>query len=178
MPACEVRIVGETGEDLPFGEAGELAVRGPHVINEYLHQPAESQASLRDGWFFTGDVAVMDEQGFLQIVDRKKDIILVSGFNVYPPNEVEGVIAEHPDVIEVAVIGRPDDNSGGEAIHAYICVRNPALKAEAIIKHCRRQLTAYKVPKHIEFLEQLPKSPVGKILRAQLRDPPQPANPQ
>ncbi len=92
------------------------------------------------------------------------------------PNEVEGVIAEHPDVIEVAVIGRPDNNSG-EAIYAYICVRNPTLNAEAIIKHCRQQLTAYKVPKHIEFLEQLPKSPVGKILRAQLRDP-QPANPQ
>lgn len=168
LPGCEVRIVGENGQDLPFGEAGELAVRGPHVINEYLHQPEESQASLREGWFFTGDVAVMDEQGFLQIVDRKKDIILVSGFNVYP-NEVEAIIAEHADVIEVAVIGRPDDSSG-EVIYAYICVRNPALTAEDIIQHCRQQLTAYKVPKHIEFCQQLPKSPVGKILRAQLRD--------
>lgn len=169
LPACEVRIVSEAGQDLPFGEAGELAVRGPHVINEYLHQPEESQASLRDGWFFTGDVAVMDEQGFLKIVDRKKDIVLVSGFNVYP-NEVEGVIAEHPNVIEVAVIGRPDESSG-EAIYAYICARNPALTAEDIIKHCRQQLTAYKIPKYIEFREHLPKSPVGKILRAQLRDP-------
>lgn len=169
LPACEVRIVSEAGLDLSFGEAGELAVRGPHVINEYLHQPEESQASLRDGWFFTGDVAVMDEQGFLQIVDRKKDIVLVSGFNVYP-NEVEGVIAEHADVIEVAVIGRPDESSG-EAIYAYICARNPALTAEDIIKHCRQQLTAYKIPKYIEFREHLPKSPVGKILRAQLRDP-------
>ena len=169
LPACEVRIVSEAGQDLPFDEAGELAVRGPHVINEYLHQPEESQASLRDGWFFTGDVAVMDEQGFLKIVDRKKDIVLVSGFNVYP-NEVEGVIAEHPNVIEVAVIGRPDESSG-EAIYAYICARNPALTAEDIIKHCRQQLTAYKIPKYIEFREHLPKSPVGKILRAQLRDP-------
>lgn len=171
LPACEVRIVGEDGQDLAFGEAGELAVRGPHVITEYLNQPEESQDSLRAGWFFTGDMAVMDEQGFLQIVDRKKDIILVSGFNVYP-NEVEGVIAEHPDVVEVAVIGRPDDNTG-EAVYAYICVRTGALTAAAIIEHCRQQLTAYKVPKHIEFREQLPKSPVGKILRAQLRHPQQ-----
>lgn len=169
LPACEVRIVAEDGQDLPFGEAGELAVRGPHVINEYLNQPEESQASLRNGWFFTGDMAVMDENGFLQIVDRKKDIVLVSGFNVYP-NEVEGVIALHPDVIEVAVIGRPDDNSG-EAVCAYICSRNANLTAEEIIDYCRKQLTGYKVPKYIEFREQLPKSPVGKILRAQLRDP-------
>jgi long-chain acyl-CoA synthetase len=169
LPACEVRIVAEDGQDLPFGEAGELAVRGPHVINEYLNQPEESQASLRDGWFFTGDMAVMDENGFLQIVDRKKDIVLVSGFNVYP-NEVEGVIALHPDVIEVAVIGRPDDNSG-EAVCAYICSRNANLTATEIIDYCRKQLTGYKVPKYIEFREQLPKSPVGKILRAQLRDP-------
>lgn len=169
LPACEVRIVAEDGQDLPFGEAGELAVRGPHVINEYLNQPEESQASLRNGWFFTGDMAVMDENGFLQIVDRKKDIVLVSGFNVYP-NEVEGVIALHPDVIEVAVIGRPDDNSG-EAVCAYICSRNANLTAAEIIDYCRKQLTGYKVPKYIEFREQLPKSPVGKILRAQLRDP-------
>src|SRR5690554_1520616 len=169
LPACEVRIVAEDGQDLPFGEAGELAVRGPHVINEYLNQPEESQASLRDGWFFTGDMAVMDENGFLQIVDRKKDIVLVSGFNVYP-NEVEGVIALHPDVIEVAVIGRPDDSTG-EAVCAYICSRNANLTASEIIDYCRKQLTGYKVPKHIEFREQLPKSPVGKILRAQLRDP-------
>ena len=169
LPACEVRIVGENGQDLAFGEAGELAVRGPHVISEYLNQPEESQASLRDGWFFTGDMAVMDAQGFLQIVDRKKDIILVSGFNVYP-NEVEGVIAQHPDVIEVAVIGRPDASTG-EAVCAYICSRNANLTATEVIDYCRKQLTGYKVPKHIEFREQLPKSPVGKILRAQLRNP-------
>ena len=169
LPACEVRIVGEDGQSLPFGEAGELAVRGPHVISEYLNQAEESQASLRDGWFFTGDMAVMDAQGFLQIVDRKKDIILVSGFNVYP-NEVEGVIAEHPDVVEVAVIGRADDNSG-EAVYAYICSRSSTLTAADMIEYCRKQLTGYKVPKHIEFREQLPKSPVGKILRAHLRNP-------
>ncbi len=116
LPACEVRIVGEDGHALPFDQAGELAVRGPHVVREYLNQPQKTAASMRDGWFFTGDMAVMDERGFLQIVDRKKDIILVSGFNVYP-NEVEGVIAEHPDVLEVAVIGRPDASSG-EAVYA------------------------------------------------------------
>ncbi len=99
-----------------MNQAGELAVRGPHVVREYLNQPQKTAASMRDGWFFTGDMAVMDERGFLQIVDRKKDIILVSGFNVYP-NEVEGVIAEHPDVLEVAVIGRPDASSG-EAVYA------------------------------------------------------------
>ncbi len=116
LPACEVRIVGEDGHALPFDQAGELAVRGPHVVREYLNQPQKTAASMRDGWFFTGDMAVMDERGFLQIVDRKKDIILVSGLNVYP-NEVEGVIAEHPDVLEVAVIGRPDASSG-EAVYA------------------------------------------------------------
>lgn len=169
LPACEVRIVGEDGHALPFDQAGELAVRGPHVVSEYLNQPQETAASMRDGWFYTGDMAVMDERGFLQIVDRKKDIILVSGFNVYP-NEVEGVIAEHPDVLEVAVIGRADASSG-EAVYAYICVRNTAnVTAETIIAHCRQYLTAYKVPKHIEFRAELPKSPVGKILRAQLRD--------
>ncbi len=168
LPACEVRIVGEGGQDLPFDQAGELAVRGPHVIKEYLNQPDETEANIRDGWFFTGDMAVMDKRGFLQIVDRKKDIILVSGFNVYP-NEVEGVIAEHQDVVEVAVIGRADDNTG-EAVYAYICARNSTLTAEAIIEHCRQSLTGYKVPKYIEFRDELPKSSVGKILRAQLRD--------
>lgn len=167
LPACEVRIVGEHGEDLSFGAAGELVVRGPHVINEYLNQPEETQTSMKDGWFFTGDMAVMDEQGFLQIVDRKKDIVLVSGFNVYP-NEVEGVIAEHPDVIDVAVVGRPDESTG-EVVCAYISARIPTLTAQAIIEHCRQQLTGYKVPKFVEFREQLPKSPVGKILRAELR---------
>ncbi len=169
LPACEVRIVDEQGQELPAGQAGEIAVRGPHVITEYLNQPEETAANMRDGWFFTGDMAIMDERGFLQIVDRKKDIILVSGFNVYP-NEVEGIIAEHQDVVEVAVIGRPDKNTG-EAVHAYICSRNPELTAEAVIEHCRQYLTGYKVPKHIEFRDELPKSPVGKILRAQLRDP-------
>lgn len=168
LPGCEVRIIGEQGEALAVGEAGELAVRGPHVINEYLNQPEETQASIRDGWFLTGDMAVMDERGFLQIVDRKKDIVLVSGFNVYP-NEVEGVIAEHPDVIDVAVVGRADENTG-EAVCAYISTRNNTLTAQAIIEHCRQQLTHYKVPKFIEFRDQLPKSPVGKILRAELRD--------
>lgn len=169
LPACEVRIVDEQGQELPAGQAGEIVVRGPHVITEYLNQPEETAANMRDGWFFTGDMAIMDERGFLQIVDRKKDIILVSGFNVYP-NEVEGIIAEHQDVVEVAVIGRPDKNTG-EAVHAYICSRNPELTAEAVIEHCRQYLTGYKVPKHIEFRDELPKSPVGKILRAQLRDP-------
>ncbi len=167
MPGCQVRIVDAQGGDLAPGAPGELLVRGPHVIQRYLNRPQETDEALVDGWFHTGDVAVMDEQGYLRIVDRKKDMILVSGFNVYP-NEVEDAIAEHSDVSEVAVVGVPDAQSG-EAIKAFITLHQSGLDAAGIISHCRERLTAYKVPKQIVFREQLPKSPVGKILRAQLR---------
>ncbi|WP_339460041.1 AMP-binding protein [Pseudomonas sp. EA_105y_Pfl2_R69] len=167
MPGSEVRIADADGHELPTGTPGELLVRGPHIVERYLNRPDETADAFADGWFCTGDIAVMDEQGYIRIVDRKKDMILVSGFNVYP-NEVEDVIAEHPDVSEVAVIGVADEATG-EAIRAFVALRRPGLDGEAIIRHCRERLTAYKVPKQIVFREQLPKSPIGKILRAELR---------
>jgi long-chain acyl-CoA synthetase len=167
MPGCEVRVVDDSGRPLGPGERGELIVRGPHIMHGYLNRTEETAAALVHGWFRTGDVVVMEPDGFITIVDRKKDLILVSGFNVYP-NEVEAVIAEHPDVVEVAVIGVPDEATG-EAVRALVVARRPALDAEAIIQHCRERLTGYKVPKQVIFRDQLPKSPVGKILRATLR---------
>ncbi len=167
LPGSDVRIADATGHELAPGTPGELLVRGPHIIERYLNRPEESREAFVDGWFRTGDIAVMDEDGYLRIIDRKKDMVLVSGFNVYP-NEVEAVIAEHPDVSEVAVIGQPDEVTG-EALCAFVALHRPGLDGEAIIRHCRERLTAYKVPKRIEFREQLPKSPIGKILRAQLR---------
>ncbi|UJJ30321.1 AMP-binding protein [Halopseudomonas maritima] len=167
LPGSEVRIADADGRELPPGTPGELLVRGPHIIERYLNRPDETREAFVDGWLCTGDIAVMDEEGYVRIVDRKKDMVLVSGFNVYP-NEVEDAIAEHPDVSEVAVIGIADDVTG-EALCAFVALHRPGLDGEAIIRHCRERLTAYKVPKRIEFREQLPKSPIGKILRAQLR---------
>jgi len=167
LPGCEVRIVDDAGNDQPQGERGELLIRGPNVIRQYLNRPEETAAAIVDGWFATGDIAVLDEAGFLSIVDRKKDMILVSGFNVYP-NEIEEVIAEHPNVAEVAAIGVPDDNTG-EAIRVYLAPREPGLSEADILAHCRERLTGYKVPKQIVIRDALPKSTVGKILRAELR---------
>jgi len=167
MPGSDIRLVDENGCTVLPGQKGEVAVKGPHVIQEYLNRPNETKASMIDGWFLTGDIAEMDEDGYLRIVDRKKDMVLVSGFNVYP-NEVEAVINNYPAVVEVAVIGVPDANTG-EALRAVVVSRDPNLFAEDIIRHCREYLTAYKVPKQIVFLEDLPKSPVGKILRSELR---------
>tara|TARA_Y100000782_G_scaffold35229_1_gene39466 strand:- start:844 stop:2499 length:1656 start_codon:yes stop_codon:yes gene_type:complete len=167
LPGCDVLIRDANGNACAPGEAGELLIRGPHVVGSYLNRPDENREAFCDGWFNTGDIAVMDEQGYLRIVDRKKDLILVSGFNVYP-NEVEDVLAEHPDVAEVAVVGVPDDSTG-EAIRAFVALRSAGVTAEQLIQHCRERLTAYKVPRQIVFREQLPKSPVGKILRAELR---------
>lgn len=167
LPGCDVLIRDAAGNACTVGEPGELLIRGPHVVGSYLNRPDENREAFCDGWFNTGDIAVMDEHGHLRIVDRKKDLILVSGFNVYP-NEVEDVLAEHPDVAEVAVVGVPDDSTG-EAIRAFVALRSPGVSAEQLILHCRERLTAYKVPRQILFREQLPKSPVGKILRAELR---------
>ncbi|RGP53689.1 AMP-binding protein [Pseudomonas abyssi] len=167
LPGCDLLIRDAAGNACTVGEPGELLIRGPHVVGSYLNRPDENREAFCDGWFNTGDIAVMDEQGYLRIVDRKKDLILVSGFNVYP-NEVEDVLAEHPDVAEVAVVGVPDDSTG-EAIRAFVALRSPGVSAEQLILHCRERLTAYKVPRQILFREQLPKSPVGKILRAELR---------
>jgi len=167
MPGCEVRIVDALGNNLGAGERGELLVRGPQVIAGYLHAQQDSASTIVDGWLHTGDIAQFEPDGYVRIVDRKKDMILVSGFNVYP-NEVEDVLAAHPGILEAAVVGVPDAATG-EAVRAHVVLRDIELSADEIESYCRTQLTAYKVPKQIVFSTQLPKSPVGKILRAQLR---------
>ena len=154
---------------MPLGEAGEICAKGPQVMAGYWNRPDETaRVMTKDGYFRTGDIGIMDERGYTKIVDRKKDMILVSGFNVYP-NEIEEVIASHPGVLECAAIGVADERSG-EAVKAFVVKKDPNVTAEDIIKFCREQLTAYKVPKLIEFRTDLPKTNVGKILRRQLRD--------
>jgi long-chain acyl-CoA synthetase len=163
-----VRIVDDAGNPVPVGERGELIVKGPQVMKGYWQRPdATAEVLSPDGWFKTGDIAVMDEDGFFYIVDRKKDMVLVSGFNVYP-TEVEDAIVKHPGVLEVGVIGVPDEQTG-EAVRAYVVKNDPSLTEEALREHCRKYLTAYKVPKQIVFRDELPKTPVGKILRKDLR---------
>ncbi|HDY8070943.1 TPA: long-chain-fatty-acid--CoA ligase FadD [Vibrio vulnificus] len=169
VPSTEVRIVNDEGEALANSETGELQVRGPQVMQGYWQRPeATKEVINNDGWLSTGDIVKFDEDGFLHIVDRKKDMILVSGFNVYP-NEIEDVVALHGKVLEVAAIGQPHEVSG-EVVKIYVVKRDPSLTKEEIINHCRQHLTGYKVPKLIEFREDLPKSNVGKILRRVLRD--------
>jgi len=169
VPSSEVSVQDDKGNLLPQGETGELCVRGPQVMKGYWQRPEETAMVLSDdGWLKTGDVAQMDEDGFFRIVDRLKDMIMVSGFNVFP-NEIETVIAGHEGVLEVGVIGVPDQ-SGGEIVKAVIVKKDPALDAAAITAHCRENLTAYKVPKLIEFRDELPKTNVGKILRRELRE--------
>ena len=168
LPGTDVRIVDAEGRDVAPGEAGELLVKGPQVMAGYWQRPDETARVLRDGWLSTGDVATADDDGYLYIVDRKKDMILVSGFNVYP-NEVEAVIAAHPGVAEVAVIGTPDETSG-EAVCAFVVRRDAALTEAALRDYCRQSLTGYKIPRVVHFRDDLPKSPVGKVLRKDLRD--------
>jgi long-chain acyl-CoA synthetase len=169
IPSTDVKICDENGNSLPLGEAGELCVRGPQVMHEYWNMPAETaKAFFPGGWVRTGDIATMDDKGFLRITDRKKDMIIVSGFNVYP-NEVESVIAGCPGVKEVAVIGVPDESSG-EMVKAFVVKSDPNLTEQAVRTFCYQELTPYKVPKKVEFREELPKSNVGKILRRALRD--------
>ena len=167
VPGTAVRLVDDSGAQVPLGEPGELVVRGPQVMQGYWNRPDETAKTVKDGWLYTGDVAVMDAQGWFRIVDRKKDMILVSGFNVYP-NEVEDAIAKLDAVLEVAVIGVPDAKSG-EAVRAYVVRQDDTLTEEAVREHCRRYLTDYKLPKAIEFRTELPKTPIGKILRKDLR---------
>lgn len=169
VPSTEVAIRGDEGGDLPFGEVGELCVRGPQVMRGYWRRPAETAKVMTpDGFLRTGDLAVMDEKGFVRIVDRKKDLIVVSGFKVFP-NEVEEVVAMCPGVLEVAAFGVPDENSG-EAVKISVVKRDPGLTLDELIAHCRKNLTGYKIPRHVEFRTQLPKTPVGKILRRALRE--------
>ncbi|WNG27107.1 AMP-binding protein [Cystobacter fuscus] len=168
LPSTEVSLRDDEGRDVPLGEPGELCIRGPQVMAGYWNRPEETARVMTpDGFLKTGDIAVRDERGFLRIVDRKKDMILVSGFNVYP-NEVEGVVAAHPGVLEVAAVGVPDAHSG-EAVKLFVVKKDPALTEAQVLDFCREQLTGYKRPKSIEFRAELPKSNVGKILRRELR---------
>jgi long-chain acyl-CoA synthetase len=169
FPSTEISIRDDAGNELPLGERGEICARGPQVMAGYWQRPDETaQVMTKDGFFRTGDIGVMDETGRVKIVDRKKDMVLVSGFNVYP-NEVEDAIAMHPGVLECAVIGVPDSASG-EAVKAYVVRRDPALTEEELKAFLAERLTGYKRPRHIEFRDELPKTNVGKILRRALRD--------
>jgi long-chain acyl-CoA synthetase len=169
LPSVDIRIIDDAGADVPIGTRGEIAIKGPQVMSGYWGQPEETaKAMTADGFFKSGDIGVMDERGYIKIVDRKKDMILVSGFNVYP-NEVEEVVAHHPDVLECAVVGVPDKRTG-EAVMLFVVKRNPSLTKEALAAYCAAELTGYKRPHHIEFRTELPKTNVGKILRRQLRD--------
>ncbi|CFQ58913.1 long-chain-fatty-acid--CoA ligase [Yersinia similis] len=168
VPSTDVRLRDDDGNDVESGKPGELWVRGPQVMLGYWQRPDATDEVLKDGWLATGDIATMDEDGFLRIVDRKKDMILVSGFNVYP-NEIEDVVALHAKVLESAVIGVPNEVSG-ETVKVFVVKKDASLTPEELLTHCRRYLTGYKVPKIVEFRDELPKSNVGKILRRELRD--------
>ncbi len=169
ISSTEVAIQDDDWNEVPLGEHGEICIRGPQVMHSYWQRPKETSNVLsNDGWLHTGDIGFIDDDGFVQIVDRKKDMILVSGFNVFP-NEVEEVIASHPGVVEVGVIGKPDEHSG-EVVMAVVVKKDHSLTEEALRDYCRESLTSYKVPKSIVFTDELPKTNVGKILRRELRD--------
>jgi len=169
FPNTEIAILDDAGQPVPLGQPGEIAIRGPQVMAGYWQRPDETAKVMTpDGFFKSGDIGVMDERGYTKIVDRKKDMIIVSGFNVYP-NEVEGVVAMHPGVIECAAIGIPDEKSG-EAVKVFCVRKDPALTEAALMEFCKQHLTGYKKPKYIEFRDELPKTNVGKILRRELRD--------
>ena len=169
VPSTDIAIIDDDGRHLAAGEIGEIAIRGPQVMSGYWNRPDETaKVMTADGFFRSGDVGIMDAGGFVKIVDRKKDMVLVSGFNVYP-NELEGVIAGHPGVLECAVVGVPDEHSG-EAVKVFVVKKDPGLTKEELMEYCREQFTGYKRPKYIEFRDELPKTNVGKILRRALRD--------
>lgn len=168
IPSSEIAIKDDQGQDVPIGQTGEICVRGPHVMRGYWNRPDETaKVMLPDGWLRTGDVGYMDERGYVFIQDRKKDMILVSGFNVYP-NEVEAVAATHPGILECAAVAQADEHSG-EVVALYVVPKDPKLTEHDVIEHCRKSLAGYKVPKHVYFRKELPKSNVGKILRKELR---------
>ena len=168
LPSTEMRIIDDDGNEVPVGQSGEIAIRGPQVMAGYWQRPDETaRVMTADGFFKSGDVGIMDERGYFRIIDRKKDMILVSGFNVYP-NEVEDVVASMPGVLECAVIGIPDERSG-EAVKLVVVKKDPALTEALVLDHCKHNLTGYKLPRVIEFRADLPKTPVGKVLRRELR---------
>ncbi|MGE5104453.1 MAG: AMP-binding protein, partial [Betaproteobacteria bacterium] len=169
LPSTDIVLRDDAGRDVPLGEPGELCIKGPQVMAGYWQRPDETAKVMTpDGYFMTGDIGTMDERGYVRIVDRKKDMILVSGFNVYP-NEIESVVAMHDDVLECAAVGVPDPKSG-EAVKLYVVPKSAQLTVEQMRTHCRAHLTGYKIPRDIEFRRELPKSNVGKILRRELRD--------
>jgi len=168
LPSTDVSIRDDDGKELPTNAIGEICVFGPQVMRGYWNRPDETAKIMFGDWLRTGDIGRMDEKGFVYIEDRKKDMILVSGFNVYP-NEVEGVVAEHPGVLEVAAVAQEDQNSG-EAVALFVVKKDPNLTPEQLIAHCRKSLTGYKLPRYIYFRRELPKTNVGKILRRGLRD--------
>jgi long-chain acyl-CoA synthetase len=169
FPGTEIAILDDAGQPVPLGQPGEIAIRGPQVMAGYWQRPDETAKVMTpDGFFKSGDIGIMDERGYIRIVDRKKDMIIVSGFNVYP-NEIEAVVATHPGVLECAAVGIKDERSG-EAVKLFVVRKDPALTVEAVAEFCRQNLTGYKKPKVIEFRDELPKSNVGKILRRELRD--------
>lgn len=169
LPSTEIEIRNDNGQAVAIGEQGEICIKGPQVMKGYWQRPEETAGMIGpDGWLKTGDIGVMDEDGFTKIVDRKKDMILVSGFNVFP-NEIEEVVMMHPKVLEVAAVGVPDAHST-EAVKVFVVAKDPSLTAEEILQHCKGNLTGYKMPKHVEFRKELPKTNVGKILRRELRD--------
>ncbi len=166
-PSTDIKIMLDDGSEAPIGEAGEMLVKGPQVMKGYYNRQEATDEILKDGWLATGDIACMDEQGFFKIVDRKKDMIIVSGFNVFP-NEIEEVLMMHEGVLEAAAIGVPHDVSG-EMVKVFVVAKQDDLDEESLIKHCRENLTNYKVPKLVVFKDELPKTNVGKILRRELR---------
>jgi len=169
IPSTDIAIKDDVGKDLDVGQIGEICVRGPQVMRGYWNRPEETaKVMLPDGYLRTGDVGRMDARGFVYIEDRKKDMILVSGFNVYP-NEVEAVAVTHPGILEAAAVAQPDEHSG-EVVALFVVRKDPGLTARGVIDHCRQSLAAYKVPKHVYFKADLPKSNVGKILRKALRE--------
>jgi long-chain acyl-CoA synthetase len=170
VPSTDACLKDEAGNRVGVGVVGELCIQGPQVMKGYWQRPEETAKVIDgEGWLHTGDMAKMDEKGYFYIVDRKKDMILVSGFNVYP-NEVEDVIAMMPGVLEVAAVGVPDEKSG-EAVKVFIVRKDPALTAEQVKAFCKENLTGYKQPRYVEFRTDLPKTNVGKILRKELREP-------
>lgn len=168
IPNVENKVVDEYGDELPVGEVGELIVRGPNIMKGYYNMPEETARAIRDGWLYTGDLARMDEEGYFYIVDRKKDLIIVGGFNVYP-REVEEVLYTHPNIVEAAVVGFPDENFG-EAVHAFIVLKEQTTSTEDIRAFCEERLVKYKVPTTIELIDELPKNSTGKILRRSFKE--------
>jgi long-chain acyl-CoA synthetase len=168
LPDTAIRIIDEGGAELSPGEAGELCAYGPQIMKGYWQREEATRDTVVDGWLHTGDIAVVDDDGYIRIVDRKKDMIIVSGFNVFP-NEIENVMSGHPDIVECAAVGVPDADSG-EAVKLYVVSRSIMLDSEQVRAYAREQLTGYKVPRYVEFRDELPKSNVGKILRRELRD--------